>query len=64
MTVDHKKFLILKEEKGGSVTLGDNSFARIIGKGIVSLHNGKTKKHNVLYVEGLKNNLISVMSNV
>jgi hypothetical protein len=50
----------LKEEKGGSVTFGDNASARIVGKGIVSLDNGKTKTHNVLYVEGLKHNILSV----
>jgi hypothetical protein len=50
----------LKEEKGESVTFGDNSSARIVGKVIVSLDDKNTKTHNVLYVEGLKNNLLSV----
>jgi hypothetical protein len=44
----------------GSVTFGDNVYARIVGKGIVSLDDGKTKTQNVLYVEGLKHNLLSV----
>jgi hypothetical protein len=39
---------------------GDNAFAKIVGKGIVSLDNGNTKTQNVLYVEGLKQNLLSV----
>jgi hypothetical protein len=61
MTGDQTKFLTLKEEKGGSVTFGDKASARIVGKGIVSLDNGKTKTHNVLYVEGLKHNILSVI---
>jgi hypothetical protein len=60
MTGDHNKFLILKEEKGGSVTFRDNASTRIAGKRIVSLDNGKTKTQNVLYVEGLKHNLLCV----
>jgi hypothetical protein len=31
----------------------------IVGKGIVSLDNGKTKTQNLFYVEGLKNNILS-----
>jgi hypothetical protein len=48
MTWDHNKFITLKEEKGGNVTFGDNASTRIVGKCIVSLDNGKTKKMNVL----------------
>ena len=36
---DQNKFLDLKKEKGGSVTFGDNVFAKIIGKGKASLGN-------------------------
>jgi hypothetical protein len=43
MTRDHKKFLILKEEKGGSVTFGANASERIFGKCVVNIDNGKTK---------------------
>jgi hypothetical protein len=60
MTGDQKKIIILKEEKGGSVTFGDNASARIVGKGTISLGNGNIKTYNVLYVEGLKHNLLSV----
>jgi hypothetical protein len=42
-------------------TFGDNASARIVGKGIISLDNGKTKTHNVLYVEGLKHDFLSVI---
>ena len=61
MTGDKTKFLTLKEEKGGRVTFGDNGYARIVGKSTASIDNGKTKTHNVLYVEGLKCNLLSVI---
>jgi hypothetical protein len=61
MTRDQKKFITLKEEKGGNVTFGDNGSARIVGRGIISLDNGRAKAQNVLYVEGLKHNLLSVI---
>jgi hypothetical protein len=60
MTWDQNKFLTLKEEKGGNVTFGDNTSTRIVGKHIISIDDGKTKTQNVLYVEGLKQNLLSV----
>jgi hypothetical protein len=60
MTGDQKKILILKEEKGGSVTFRDNASARIVGRSTISLDKGDTKTHNVLYVKGLKQNLLSV----
>jgi len=43
MIGDQNKFITLKEEKGGNVTFVDNAFATVVGKGIVSLDNGKTK---------------------
>jgi hypothetical protein len=61
MTGNQNKFITLKEEKGGNVTFGYNVSTRMVGKCVVSLDNGKTKTHNVLYVEGLKHNLLSVI---
>lgn len=49
-----------KKFEGGFVTLGNNLIAKISGKGTLSLDGGKTKTHDVLYVEGLKYNLLSV----
>ena len=60
MIGDHTKFLKLKEEKGGSVTFGGNAFVEIAIKYIVSLDNW-TKTPNVLYVEGLKKLILSVI---
>lgn len=60
MTRDKSKFLYLKEKYGGNnVIFRNNPLARIKGKGIVSL-NEKTKDQNVLYVEAIKHNLLSV----
>ena len=58
---DENKFITIKEEKGGNVTFGDNGFARITGRGIVSLDNGKAKTQNLLYVEGIKHDILSVI---
>lgn len=58
-TRDHTNFITLKEENRGGVTFGANTTARITGKGMLSLDNGKTKIENILYVEGLKHNLLS-----
>jgi hypothetical protein len=59
MTGDTNFFVTLKEEKGGNDTFGNNSSIRIVGKGTASLDNGNTKTYNVLYVEGLKHNILS-----
>jgi hypothetical protein len=60
MKRDQNKYLTLKEDKSSRVTFGDNASRRIFGKGTITLDNGKTKTQNVLYVEGLKHNIISV----
>jgi RNase P subunit RPR2 len=60
MTGDENKFLKLKREKGGNVSFGDNKSAKIIGKGKVSLGSQKATTENVLLVEDLKHDLLSV----
>jgi hypothetical protein len=60
MIGDRNKFLKLKREKGGSVSYGDNKSAKIIGKGKVSLGSQKATTENVLLVEYLKHDLLSV----
>jgi hypothetical protein len=60
MTGDKSKFLSLKENKSGSVTFGNDAPGNIIGKGLVSLSNGRSKAQDVLFVGGLKHNLLSV----
>jgi hypothetical protein len=56
----HNKFITLNDEKRGNITFGNNSSSRIVGKGTVSLDNINTKTQNVVYVEGIKHNIIIV----
>ena len=58
MTGDPSNFTLLKKKEGGSVTFGDNSQGKIIGIGNVGKKNFTLS--NVLLVEGLKHNLISI----
>jgi hypothetical protein len=60
MTGDKSNFLSLKENKSGSVTFGNDAPRKIRGKGLVSLINGRSKSQDVLFVDGLKHNLLSV----
>jgi hypothetical protein len=61
----HKSmFELLTEEKSGNVTFGNNVLAIIRGKGTIVLDedkNGKSKEHNMLYVDALKHNFLSVI---
>ena len=59
MTGDQDKFISLKK-KGGNVAFGDNSSAKILGKCVVELGRKNVKENNVLLVEDLKHNLLSV----
>ena len=60
MTGDKNKFLSLKEGKSGNVTFGNDAPRKIKGKGMVSLSNSQGKAQDLLLVEGLKHNLLSV----
>jgi hypothetical protein len=60
MTGDKGKFLYLSERKSGNVTFGNDAPGKIKGKGMVSLSNGKGKAQDVLLVDGMKHNLLSV----
>jgi hypothetical protein len=59
MTGDQDKFISLKR-KGGNVSFGDDSSAKILGEGVVELGRKNVKAKNVLLVEYLKHNLLSV----
>jgi hypothetical protein len=52
---------MLKREKGGSVSFGDNKSSKIIAKGKVFLGSQKDTTKNVLLVEYLKHELLSVI---
>jgi hypothetical protein len=59
MTGDQDKFISWKR-KGGNVAFGDDSSAKILGEGVVELGRKNVKAKNVLLVEDLKHNLLSV----
>ena len=59
MTGDRSLFKVFESKKGGNVTFGDGSKSQIKGKGIISLP-GLLNIANVLYVEGLRVNLLSI----
>jgi hypothetical protein len=59
MTGDMNMFITLKKERDGSVSFGNNS-TKIIGRGIVKLGSKDAMVENVLLVEDMKHNLLSV----
>jgi hypothetical protein len=60
MKSDKDRFLTLRKERDGSVSFGNDDSTKIIGKGIVRIGNKNTKEENVLLVEDMKHNLLSV----
>ena len=59
MTGDQSLFKVFESKNGGNVTFGDGSKSQIKGKGIISLPR-LPDIVNVLYVEGLRVNLLSI----
>ena len=59
MTGDQSLFKVFESKKGGNATFGDGSKSQIKGKGIISLPE-LPDIANVLYVEGLRVNLLSI----
>ena len=57
---DKSMFVSLDENKTRNVTLGNVAVGIIRVKGIVSLNNGRGKARDVLFVDGLKHNFLSV----
>uniref|UniRef100_A0A151UG50 Retrovirus-related Pol polyprotein from transposon TNT 1-94-like beta-barrel domain-containing protein n=1 Tax=Cajanus cajan TaxID=3821 RepID=A0A151UG50_CAJCA len=60
MTGDPSKFSSLKLKNEGYVTYGDNNKGRILGHGNVGNSSSQTMIENVLLVDGLKHNLLSI----
>jgi hypothetical protein len=54
-------FVTLKKKKGGSVTFGNDNSTIIIGKCTVILGNKDVVAENVILVENIKHNLLSVI---
>jgi len=59
MTVDKPKFVNIILKQVGHVTYGDNNKGRILGRGSIG-DKSILLIHDVLYVEGLKHNLLSI----
>ena len=59
MTGDRRNFVTF-DKKSGVVTFGNDKAGKIKGKGSVSLNNRRGKYEDVLFVDGLKANLLSV----
>ena len=59
MMGDRPLFKVFESKKGGNVTFGDGNKSQIKGKGIISLP-GLPDIANVLYVEGVRVNLLSI----
>jgi hypothetical protein len=61
MKGDEDMFLTLRKERDGSIFFGNDDSSRIIGRGKVIIGNKDTKAENVLLVEDMKHNLVSVI---
>lgn len=59
MTCDMNKFVNFSNPDGGIVRVGNNGACHIKGIGSINL-DGKTNIDDVFFVNGLKNNLLSV----
>ena len=59
MTRDRSLFKVFESKKSGNVTFGDGSKSQINGKGTISLLE-LPDIANVIYVEGLRVNLLSI----
>ena len=59
MTGNSSKFVNLSKKDGGLVTFGDNKKGKIIGKGTIG-NDSCTLIENVLLVDGLKHDLLSI----
>jgi transposase InsO family protein len=60
MTWDKDRFVTLNIENDGSISFGNDNSVKIIGKGTVKLGSKDTMAENVLLVENMKHNLLSV----
>jgi hypothetical protein len=60
MTEDKSIFVPLNKEKEGSIMFYNDNSVKIIGKGTISLGNKDVVPENVLLVENMKHNFLSV----
>ena len=57
---DRNKFVSLKEKKDGTVSFGNDGPSNVIGSGTVTLRSKDVIAKNVLLVENMNHNLLSV----
>lgn len=60
MIGDKRKFVSLDENITGNVTFDNDEGGRIRGNDTISLNNGRGSNYDVLFVYGLKHDLLSV----
>jgi hypothetical protein len=60
MIGDRDMFLTLRNERDGLVSFGNDDSTKIIGNGTTRIGNKNTKAENVILVEDMKHNLLSV----
>jgi hypothetical protein len=60
MVGDKYRFLTLRKERDGSISFRNDGSTKIIRKGRVRIGNKNTKAENVLLVEDMKHNILSV----
>ena len=60
MTGDKYKFLTLRKEKNGPVSFRNDNSSKIIGEDTIRIGNKNENAQNVLLVEYMKHNLLSV----
>ena len=60
MTGDRRKFISLKEKKDGTISFGNDGSSNVIGSGTITLGRKDSLAKNVLLVEKMNHNLLSV----
>ena len=63
MTRDKEQFNKLNVKDGGHITIGDNAKGKIIGIGEIGSPQSLSI-HHVLFIDGLKYNLLSIVNYV
>jgi hypothetical protein len=59
-TGDKNNFLTMKKERNGPVSFGNNHSTKTLGRGTINLRSKDVMVENVLFVEDMKHNLLSV----
>ena len=60
MTGDRRKFVSMKEKKDGTISFGNDGSSNVIGSGTITLGSEDVIAKNVLLVENMNHNMLSV----